>query len=219
MGRKLRFTNIPVLTPVREAEKYFIYDIIDIEPFFVSIENGSISIFGFNRTKYDRDDDDLYSELGNSIQYYEWFDILDDNDKEIYYDKLITKYTPTKIFIGKSVEDSLTSDSEYYYFGPEFDGNTILLEIEPKRYVLISNRGIYEFQTEAEIVEFHSPIGNEKPLPFAIDKNRNYYLLSENVILSDVPENTDPFKWYWVELDQIGVKPIKKKVIEPKPRF
>jgi len=196
MGRKLRFTNIPVLKPVREAEKYFIHDNGGI-PFLVSIPgDGTVSIFGIDEEKSYRDD----------YGYYNW-----------YYTKLIAKYKPTKIFIGKSVEGPLTSDGYYYDFGPELDGNTILLEVGPKKYIWIGNGGIYEFQAEAEIVEFQSPIGNnDVPYAFAIDKNRNSYLLFDKIIISDVPEDVNPHTWYYEVLKQKGGTPIKEKVIQPR---
>ena len=199
--------------PVMEAESYFIHD-NGGRPFFVSIsKNGTASIFKFDIEKYNRDDD-AYSKLGRGAGYYNWFwfEELDDDSKGAYYNKLIAKYKPTKIFIGKSVEGPLTRAYEY---GRDFDGNTILLEIGPKRYVWIGSDGIYEFQAKAEIVEFQSPVGNnDVPYPFAIDKNHNYYLLLESVIVSNIPENTDPYTYYYDVLNQKGGTPIKKKVIE-----
>ena len=50
--------------------------------------------------------------------------------------------------------------------------------------------GISFFESLSPIVKFVSPVGNSSvPYPFAVDKNRNYYLLGSTVIMSNVPEN------------------------------
>ena len=55
------------------------------------------------------------------------------NYPERYYTIFVDKYTPTKIFIGKSYKSPMTEYSMAY--GPEYDGNTILLQIEPNIYI------------------------------------------------------------------------------------
>jgi len=100
----------------------------------------------------------------------------------------ILTFRPQKIFIGKSIEH-----------GRDFDGNTILLQFANNRYVFIGP-SIFSFRTYAPIVEYISPVGNsDVPYPYAVDTFGNCYLLTEDVMVKNVPSNTDPYNYYYRE--------------------
>lgn len=83
------------------------------------------------------------------------------------YTELVKEYKGVKkVFIGKSVKPK--DDTAYYAaWGKEFDGNTILIEIQDKRYCLVAER-IVEFSTKDSIEKFESPVGNnDVPYPLA----------------------------------------------------
>jgi len=123
------------------------------------------------------------------------------NDKIVniynnYTEQLLFTYMPEKIFIGRSPKIPTTEYSGGY--GPEFDGNSILLKMTGLNYIYIGER-IYEFTALAEIIKYISVLGNsDVPYPWAIDDRGNHYLMIENVILSDVPHNvTDTYHYYY----------------------
>ena len=92
------------------------------------------------------------------------------------YTHLIKEYKNVKrVFIGKSKK----MNEEYRYWrewGPKFDGNTILVEIQSKRYCLISE-SIIEFSTKDTIEKYDSPVGNnDVPYPVAYGSENVYVL-------------------------------------------
>ena len=119
-------------------------------------------------------------------------------------------YKPSKVFIGKSSYSEMTSSQGEY--GPELDGNSILLELEMTpnsryKYVYIGAE-IYEFESHDQIWQYESPVGNNSvPYPYGIDTFGNYYLFQEKVIVQNLesrfPKDQDnPYRAYW-ELMQI----------------
>jgi len=98
----------------------------------------------------------------------------DDSSEE--YDDLITTYNFQKVFIGKSPLNKMTEFSEGY--GPDFDGNTVLIKLNNSKYVYIGD-GIYEFDIENDkIIDYISPVGNNNvPYPIAIGENYLYFLV------------------------------------------
>ena len=111
---------------------------------------------------------------------------------------LILQRAVEKVFIGTSPKNKMTEYSEGY--GEEFDGNTILLYLGHATYIYIGNK-IYTFNTESEIIKYLSPVGNNIiPYPYAVDRNNNYYLLIENVIISYKPEMdnyNNPYDYFY----------------------
>jgi hypothetical protein len=93
--------------------------------------------------------------------------------------------TPIKVL--KSPKNKMTIHSTLY--GKEFDGNSILCEISKLEYVYLGDI-IMSFTSISPIVKYISPIGNsDVPYPFAIDSNKNYYLMIENVIIKSNNNN------------------------------
>jgi hypothetical protein len=128
----------------------------------------------------------------------------DDYETKEKYTKLIATYRPSKIFIGKSPLNPMTKFSKGY--GPNFDGNSILLKMcDDNEYIFIGNI-IYSFKTDKEIIEFVSPVGNnDVAYPYAIDNEDNYYFLIEYGILSvdDASYYDDPYTYYYNNMFKI----------------
>ena len=101
-------------------------------------------------------------------------------DKCDEYVKFVT-YHPKKIFIGTSEKNEMTEFGGGY--GENFDGNTILLHMGKRNYILISE-SIFIFRSKNPIITFSSPVGNnDVPYPFAIDDKDYIYLLLACIIL------------------------------------
>ena len=104
-----------------------------------------------------------------------------DYNNACYFIHLIASYKPIKIFIGKSPLNEVTKSHDS--FGKEFDGNSILLRLDEKKYVSVSME-IYEFTINDDIITYYSPVGNsDVPYPFAIGK-KNVYFIMDKVYVS-----------------------------------
>lgn len=108
----------------------------------------------------------------------------DENDKEIVIPFKTVKYK--KAFVGKSRKTKFTIESGAY--GPEYDGNSILLQISQNQYIYIGPCGVWcgiiKFRSSEQIIKFESPVGNSNvPFSYAITETGKYFLLSEGVIL------------------------------------
>lgn len=118
-----------------------------------------------------------------------------------YYQHLVT-YNAIRVFIGKSPINNMTSFSGNH--GDQYDGNSILIEIDNNTYVYIGHM-IYSFTPKPRIVSYVSPIGNNwVPCPFAVDELNNYYLMIEDVILLHadalqkyIADGGDPYDYYY----------------------
>ena len=115
-------------------------------------------------------------------------------------DTLIRQYSRCAYFVGQSFENEVTAFNRTY--GPSYNGNSILVRLSDNRYVYIG-RTIIEFTTFGRIVEYHSPVDwCLCPAPYAIDDLGNTYLITEDVIIRDVPSGVHPYTHYY-ELSQI----------------
>lgn len=118
-------------------------------------------------------------------------------------DELICNFEPESVFIGKSPHNKTTrygGDD-----GPFFDGNSILLKMEGYKYIYIGEV-IYSFSCCHEIAEYVSPVGgSDVPYPYAVDTEQNYYLMIENVVLTNVPEKykNAPYDYYFEVYDML----------------
>ncbi|AYV80801.1 MAG: DNA ligase [Harvfovirus sp.] len=129
---------------------------------------------------------------------------------------------PKKIFIGKSPLIKMTKHSGDH--GPDFDGNSILLEMEDLSYIHIAME-IFSFSSIAKIINFVSPVGNnDVPYPYATDEYGNIYLLMENVILKNnallekhIQTYDDPYSYYYdyniITSNKKSLSPIKRYFI------
>jgi hypothetical protein len=124
--------------------------------------------------------------------------------KDDIYINFLTYY-PKKIFIGKSPSIAMTQFSGGD--GPRFDGNSILLHIKNNEYIWIGSE-IYSFTSLNKIIKYVSPVGNsDVPYPYAVDKDNNYYLMIENVIIinsiSEINHYEEPYEYYYHEYNII----------------
>ena len=105
--------------------------------------------------------------------------------------ELLIQYEPEKIFIEKSMLNSMTEYSGGY--GDCWDGNSILLfmEMHENKYKYISiGSQIDTFCIEEEIIEFHSPVGNNcVPYQFCLTKNYIYDFCFGLYNRSDIHDN------------------------------
>jgi hypothetical protein len=168
----------------KKAQKIYIY---------YTLDNGG------NPFKVEISDDNIVTVY---IQDSEESDI---QEKNVYQQVPFKTYKPEKIFIGKSILNKATKFSGARD-DPKFDGNSILLEINSKKLEYIHiGAVIYSFKAYAKIKEYVSPVGNSSvPYPYAIDKNDNYYLVIEDVVLQHddkiknmIKEGYDPYDHYY----------------------
>jgi hypothetical protein len=111
--------------------------------------------------------------FANYIKY----NILD----ESWSDKKILSYNYQKIWIGISPKNEMTTSGGAY--GKPYDGNSILLEMTDNSYIFIGDF-IFSFKSLAPIIYYNSPVGNnDVPYPYAIDKENNTYLLTDDFVL------------------------------------
>ena len=147
-------------------------------PYLVEIQPcGTISVYRMNR--YD--------------SFEENDPITCDSEKLLF-----TWNNPITVFIGESPETDTTRHGGG--FGPQYKGNSILIETEPFKYVFIGNH-ISSFETNGvKIVSYLSEVGNnDVPYPYATDENGSTYLIIENIILDSIPDENkkDPYGFYY----------------------
>jgi hypothetical protein len=116
-----------------------------------------------------------------------------------YYSELVAQFQPRRIFIGVSVRSDLTKNT--FEYGKKITGNSILLEIANNSYVFIGE-SIFSFKSIAPITKYVSSVGyNDTPIPHAIDKRGNYYLLLDGVVVNfaktAMKKISDPHIIYW----------------------
>lgn len=128
--------------------------------------------------------------------------ILNNNLVRVFEsDYCILNVFPQQIFVGKSDKNKMTEYSGA--FGTDFDGNTILLKMNDTNYIYIGCK-MFSFTSINPIISYHSPVGNnDVPYPYAIDSEKKYYLLIENVMLNYTKEledyiinHNDPYEYY-----------------------
>ena len=79
---------------------------------------------------------------------------------------------------------------------PEDDGNSLLVKISKHEYVYIGSK-IYSFETDEEIRDYTSMIGNScVPYPIAFGDDFLYFMLEQELVMMDEfddpsPENSD----------------------------
>lgn len=129
----------------------------------------------------------------------------DDEDEDNMYSYLPTHIFTNveQIFIGISPRNATTEYSGGY--GPEFDGNTILLCLGGMEYVYIGDRQISKFTAKNKIIDYISPVGNNSvPYPYATDEQGLVYLLIEDVILLKSENSSEPYDEYYEKFSIAG---------------
>jgi hypothetical protein len=117
----------------------------------------------------------------------------DDSKNKWMYTKLVNKYVSEEIFIGKSIKTPI-----YATFGPDTNGNSILLLLEDSKYLYIGSE-IYQFTITPtdKIIKYYSGIGNnDVPYPVALGEKNVYFMLDKRYINIDkFPNNMNNEKW------------------------
>lgn len=148
----------------------------------------------------------------------------DENEHENKYENfpiLIFESQKNSIYIGKSPMIEMTKFRCSY--GPEFDGNSILVHLGDNTYVYIGDR-IFSFKSLAPIVNFVSPVGNsDVPYPYAIDSSENIYLLIEGIVIKkntntekQIKEYDNPYAYYY---DHSLITSDKGRIIPKQPKI
>lgn len=158
----------------------------------------------------------VYNNIDNNIvvHIYEIDHNATEENGDITFKKdILFEYHPLKIFVGTSPKTKITEFSGGY--GPEWDGNSILLYMGSNKYIHISKK-ISSFDSIGNITSFISLIGGSQIIySYAIDEFNNYYLLQENIILKSPILNIydNPYSYYY-DLknitDDYGYDPPKK---------
>ena len=113
----------------------------------------------------------------------------------------VTVINTSRSYYNQNIELEISSD-RIFIPSPDKEyeiGNTILLQSGVNQYIFIHREFIKTFSSISEIVIYESPIiGDDEPIPYAIDKLNNVYLLEEEVILMDYRELNyfTPYEYY-----------------------
>ena len=101
----------------------------------------------------------------------------------------------------------------------DFDGNTLLIEVEDNEYVYISGLEITKFKTDDKIIEYISLMGNNMiPYAIMIGERYTYFLyhrykfiandkIEEGALLKRTNDSLDPFDYH---LEKCGIDSFKK---------
>lgn len=146
-------------------KKFYILDNRN-KPFIVNILIDEIQIYALN-----------YNKLKNA---HKLDNIMNETNHDLY-DLFMNIKEYEKVFIGKSQLNDMTEYSGAY--GSKYNGNSILIKLSSSsrlhNYMAIGYK-IYTFSTSEEIIQYHSPVGNNLvPYPYAISNNYVYLLIDE----------------------------------------
>ncbi len=131
----------------------------------VLVKGNTVEVFKRSKLNYTLDTD---------------FSQVDSKNAWMFNEKIAT-FECEQVFVGKSYLNSMTNFSGGH--GKEFDGNSLLLCLSRHHYIHIGNE-IISFQTNDDILEYYSPVGNSDcPYAYAISENNVYILSGENVYL------------------------------------
>ena len=78
------------------------------------------------------------------------------------FDKPFLSFKAKHIFLVESKVCDMTEFSGAANNDSDFEGNTLLLEVEDRKYVYISGLEITEFETSDKVIECLSLMGNNK---------------------------------------------------------
>ena len=168
---------------------------------------------------------DVHIYIRDDKKYYiDWDNYSDDDKKNAWmYVKLVGKYKPVRVFIGKDDGTSEMSDLKRMSKKESIKfslGNSILLELKD-RYIFIGHT-IYSFKTENKdkIEKYYSVIGrNDVPYPVAYGNKNVYFMLDETYIpYTKIPvleDKKDPdayYYYYGFANDKIKYEKFAKKM-------
>ena len=109
----------------------------------------------------------------------------DVKDSDLYHDTFPVLHIEkcTKIFLGKNIDCKTSQIAKTTK--EKFVGNSILVHLKDLNYLCIYDEVIMKFKSKSEIEKYYSPVGrNHTPYPYAIDSERNYYVFTEEEIVT-----------------------------------
>ena len=148
-----------------------------------------------------------------------------DGDMYVYtyenckFDKPFFSFKPKHIFIGKSKICEMTEFSGAADNSSDFDGNTLLLEVEDRKYVNISGLETTEFETNDKVIDRISLMGNNLvPYVILLGEKYTYFLyhrykfikndkIEEGTLLNTTNGSLDPFDYH---LEKCGVESFNR---------
>lgn len=148
------------------------------------------------------------SSDSNSVIIYSYKFNKKTNQDE--YNKLICYNHIEKIIIGKS------GPGQKY-----LDGNTILLQLNSKKFVFIGHM-IYQFEITDKFVKYYSVVGNTVPYPVLLGDTNIYFMLDQKFIpLDKFPPKIDwknAYGYFYghINPDKIRYEKFSKKMIKIK---
>ena len=149
--------------------------------------------------------------------------VVIDGDVYVYkYDKYksdppFLSFKPKHVFIGKSKVCQMREFSEAV--NSIFDGNTLLLEVEFRKYFYIPGLEITELRTDDTILDYISLMGNKMiPYAFMPGEKFTYFLyhcykviennkVEEGTLLNATNNSLDPYDYH---LEKSGEDSFKK---------
>ena len=156
--------------------------------------------------------------------------VILDGDAYVYknekcnFDQPFLSFKPKHIFIGKSKVCELTQFFEAKD-SFDFDGNTLLIEVEDNEYVYISGLEIFKFKTDDRIIEYTSLMGNNMlPYTFAIGEKYTYFLyhrykfiendkIEGGTLLNATNNSLDPYVYHLVKCGKDSFKKLERSLI------
>lgn len=134
----------------------------------------------------------------------------DDSDIDDAWKQVLEYVNYKKIFVGKDIRHdgvwTLVYDSDEHTIHGErvsdvytpCHGNSILINTTDNKYTYIGSE-IYEFETNDNIVDYFSPIGNsDVPYPYAVGTLYTYLMLEKKYVLNSLINIThDPYRDYY----------------------
>ena len=112
---------------------------------------------------------------------------------------------------------------------PAYNGNTLLVQTSPSKYIMIGNRGVQSFTCADQIVDYQSPVGSSQvPYPYARTQTGAVITLiggNDNVVIpaslaAEFP--LDPYAIIWFDWRSKGGKEQtseQKSTIKELPRI
>ena len=143
--------------------------------------------------------------------------VIIDGDVYVYkyenckFDQPFLSFKPKHIFIGKSKVCAMTQFSGAVD-SPDFDGNTLLIQVEDDEYIHISGLEVFKFKTDDKIIEYISLTGNNMvPYPIVVGERYTYFLQPYYKFLENdkIEEGTllNPFDYH---LEKCGIDSFRK---------
>ena len=150
--------------------------------------------------------------------------VIIDGDVYVYkyekckFDQPFLSNKPKHIFVRKSKVCEMTQFSGAND-SSDFDGNTLLIQVEDNEFIYISGLEIFKFKTDDKFIEYISLMGNNMvPYPIMVGERYTYFLyhhykfiendkIEEGTLLNVTNNSLDPYGYH---LEKCGIDSFKK---------